>query len=369
MYVGPKLSDTQQKSIDALLRNYPENKCSLIQAFHTVDFTDEERPPSGLLTVHPVDAKVHPDSLPLNFFTYLAICPVINSKMVDEKKLDVQVLQNAIKQYSTNPPKLGNRSVDLKQCDGKTWEPEFGEDENAFAGIFKQVKGRDTKYFVCVQAGAPVACKQLREKLIRKPMTFEQMLLDPDYSYAHYIAQRNVQRMAFDVARALKVPIRHMIDYGAHMPTPYTAQPMRAIASYLQPTCTVESIGKSVGVFNQLTPVNNKSPLLFVYEGPYNGIAVLNVNMVQGHYALPAQSGRLTTEKSKTPLPAAGLIWDSMGSDANHPDLNPAAFRDTQSEEFLEGMKGLGWKQHQVYNLHPVAVKIFNPEVKRSSAK
>lgn len=365
MYVGPTLTEKQQKSIDALLRNYPDNQCAVIQALHTVDFTDDEKPPAGLLTVHPITAKVHPDSLPLNFFSYLAVFPVLNNKLVDEKNMKPELLQNVIKQYSANPPKLNVRSPLPQQCDGKTWEPEFGEDENAFAGLFKQVKGRDTKYFVCVQAGAPVACKQLREKLVKKPMTFEQLFLDADYNYAHYIAQRNVQRIAFDVAKALKVPIRHMIDHGAHVATPYTARPLRGIASHLQPTCTIERVGKDVGVFNQLAPLNNKSPVLFVYEGPYNGIAVLNVSKVQGHYALPAQSGRLVAEKSKTPLPANGLIWDAMGSDANHPDLNPAAFRDTQSDEFLDGMKQMGWQQHQIYNLHPVAVKIFNPEVKR----
>jgi hypothetical protein len=191
------------------------------------------------------------------------------------------------------------------------------------------------------------------------------LIADPDYSYAHYLAQRNVSRLAYQIARAMKAPIRHMEDVGSYTDNEFAGRPMRAVPSVLQAVSTIQPIihesRQAVGVFNKLTPVKEK--IHYVYEGPFAGIAVLNVSQVAGH-ALPSTSGRVVTnELSKAPLPKDGLIWEGVGK--NHEQLHPQAFGSIEEEQIMDELKGMGWKPEQITNLIPVAVKIFSGEVKR----
>lgn len=355
------LSDKDQVQINAILKNY-ENQIHAIHASAAADFTSEDQVASGILMIHPPNAKIHVDSLPINAFTYLAICPILNVKgrkaYTDEDFKDIHLLQSAVPQYSDQP-------ANLKAKDNKPWKAELGEDENAFAGVFKQTKGRITKYYIAAQAGAPVACRQLREKIIKNGMTFEQLMADPDYSYAHYLAQRNVSRLAFNVARAMKVPIRHMEDVNAFVDNEFSGRPMRAVPHCLQAVSTIQPVNhegvSAIGVFNKLTPVKEK--IHYMYQGPFSGIAMLNVPHVSGQ-ALPSTTGRfVTNELSKSPLPKDGLIWEKDGN--NHEQLHPQAFNSIEDEHIMGELKEMGWKPEQISNLIPVAVKIFTSEIKR----
>ena len=297
-YIGRPLTSAEQLTLDACIKNYPGESIKSVTSFHTADFTDDEDTPGGLLMIHPVGAKVHVDSLPSNAFSYMAICPVLSNKDYSDAdfKGKEALLHEAVPQFSKRPPTLQCRSIET-QTDGKTWDAELGEDADAFAGVFKQTRGRDTRYFIVAQAGAPRASKQLRERIAKNSdMTFDQLLRDPMYNYCHYIAQRNAQRLAWNVARSLGVPIRHMADVGSHREAEYIALPKRAHAQYLQPTTTIDKMSNDthhVGVFNKLTPVSHNASTNFVYEGPYNGIAVFNMHNRAIGAALPSHSGRL----------------------------------------------------------------------------
>jgi hypothetical protein len=210
-------------AIEAILNNYDGQV--EIKAMHNQDFTDIENDiPSGIVMLHPPKVNVHVDSLPLNTFDYLAVCLIkkqgLNDQFFEGKE---EKLKEAVPQYVGQPASLEVRDPSTAQ-DGKHWQAELGENENSFAGIFKHVKGRDIKYYVCAQAGAPVACRELRQKIANNPMTFEQLLVDKDYNYCHYLAQRNVQRLAYNVARAYGVPISHMMDTGTKSDFVYSAK-------------------------------------------------------------------------------------------------------------------------------------------------
>jgi len=71
---------TTHIAIQAIQKNYGKSDIKEVKIFHTADFTDEEDVPGGLLMVHPMSAKVHVDSIPLNAFSYLAIVPVLPRK-------------------------------------------------------------------------------------------------------------------------------------------------------------------------------------------------------------------------------------------------------------------------------------------------
>ncbi len=368
VYSGPKLSSKDELAVKAILKNYENGQILKIDALHNVDFTDEEDIPGGFLMVHPVDAKLHVDSLPLNAFTYMMIVPILSD--VKEADLKPELLHEAVPQFVSKdqtPPSLKCQSID-GSMDGKTWNAEFGEDEHAFAGIFNQTKGRDTRYFIGVQAGAPMACKQLRDRIARKNMTFEELLNDNDYNYAHYIAQRNAQRIAYNVARAFQLPIRHMSDVGAFKEQEFSALPMRAVASYVQPTSTVQRIThdsqSAIGVFNKLSPLSKTH---FVYEGPWNGIAVFHMRTGGIGHALPSHSGKLEKPKKLSPAEISKRMKNVLceGDIKKHPEIISETYKSVDSEDFLESMNKLGWKTQNLRNLIPIVIKIYNPNVKR----
>lgn len=375
IYNGPKLaSPAQELMISAILKNYPDGQIKEVKAYHTADFTDTEDIPGGVLMVHPIKARVHVDSLPLNAFTYLSIVPVLGEHVDAEFKGKDELIHEACPQFSSRPPSLRCQKPD-SPLDGKTWNAELGEDENAFAGVFKQTRGRDTRYFIAVQAGAPMAARQLRERLIRKNLTFEQLLDDKDYNYAQYLSQRNCERLAFNMARALKVPVRSMTDMGAHAEEEYSAQPKRAVPLYSQAISTIAPIvdngQRAVGVFSRLTPVSGKSnPLQFIYEGPYNGIAVFNMAGGKGRgHALPSHSGKVDNAPALSDAEVDKRCRDVISEGRNlreHPDMLRDNFQAADSDEFLSEMQALGWKQQKTMNnLVPVVVKVFDPSVHR----
>ena len=310
-------------AIQAIEKNYGKGDIKDVKIFHAAsDFTDDEDVPGGLLMVHPLQAKVHVDSIPLNAFSYLAIVPVLprkdgsNDWSAHLAEQSLETLNAYVPQFAaTGAPSLKMRDIN-SPLDGKTWNVEFGEDESAFAGVFKQIKGRESNYYIAVQAGAPMACKQLREKIARGSITFQQLLEDKDYNYCHYIAQRNVERIAYNVARALKLPIKHQPDNGSKKEQTYSGVAMKACPTYLQPVSTIMPIvhesERVIGVFNKLTPVANAATVNFVYEGPYNGIAVFHMNKQGIGHAIPAQSGKIE-QSARTPLSKAEVLKRSKG--------------------------------------------------------
>jgi hypothetical protein len=297
------------------------------------------------------------------------IVPILSDRVLTDADFEGKehLLQEAVPQFSKNPPSLKCQS-NQTHVDGKVWNPEFGEDEHAFAGVFKQTKGRESRFFIGVQAGAPMACKQLRDRIARKSMTFEELLNDNDYNYAHYIAQRNAQRIAYNVARALQLPIRHMSDIGSFKEYEYSGLPMRAVPYYVQPTSTIQRIShdaqSAIGVYNKLSPVSNTH---FVYEGPWNGIAVFHMAGKGIGHALPAHSGKHEQPRKLSQYDISKRMKNVLceGDIRKHPDIIAETYKQVDSEEFLTEMNKLGWKTKNLHNLIPVMIKIYNPNIKR----
>jgi hypothetical protein len=376
------LTPSERLAIEAIQKNYGKGDIKEVKILHTSDFTDEEDVPGGLLMIHPLNTKVHVDSIPNNAFNYMAIVPILPKKDGSNDwsdhlaAMDSKILNEFVPQFSSMPPSLKTRAIN-SHLDGKSWNTEFGEDESAFAGVFKQVRGRESYFYIVAQAGAPVACKQLREKIGRSVggMTFEQLMEDKDYNYCNYVAQRNVERIAYNVARALKLPVKQVTDIGSHKEYEHSGLPMRAIPAYLQPVSTITPLvhnsERVIGVFNKLTPVANAAAVNFIYEGPYNGVAVFNMAKGGIGHALPAISGKVsnpvklsTAEIAKR---AKGVI--SEGGATKHADVTTEAYRSTDTDEFRDSMKELGWRVQNLTNLIPVMIKIFDPSVKRTLVK
>ena len=129
-------SAISSKYTETLLANYPEKGHLKNATFYiNADMHDDENVAGGSLAIHSVDAEVHPDSIPASMFEHLLIVPINDhaSKPDGYKDSDfldkLNLLQEAVPQYSNNPPSLGKRDTNTN-ADADVWEPELGHDEN-----------------------------------------------------------------------------------------------------------------------------------------------------------------------------------------------------------------------------------------------
>jgi len=377
------LDDDSKLKIEAMLENYENKDIFKIYGYVNADFKDEEDVASGLLSIHPIEAVVHPDSIPEQAFQYLVVCPIIerNDKGYTDADFPInEKLNEAVVQYSDKPPSMYIKNK--KNADMDVWHSELNAD--GFAGIFKKVRenGRDADYFVVVQAGAPVACAEFKDYLnSQEGLTFDELVDDPKFSYVQYAARRNAERIAYNVARAYSVPIAHTVDVSSYKKCESSAQPMRAEPPkcHRQALSTIRVLpqgykGKEcVGIFHGVRPVAETNDICFVCASPYDGIAIFNMNGNGIGHGLPASTGRSQTEpttemtEKEAKKRSRGIIWEGQDKLKVHPDLHPEAFKKVDSQ-FLQSMKDLGWKQEGIDNreyLVPVALKIGNPELKR----
>lgn len=326
-----------------------------IHTFVNFNANDKEDAPAGVVTRHEPKSTVHPDAIPIDALQYLIMVPILGEHKDEE--FDAAKLMEAIPQYAQrNPPAIN---------DERSWNPELGS-ENSFAGVFKTNDGsRETKHFICVQASVPTTSKALRAFIAKNPkMTYEQLVNAPEYHSAHYVASRNAARIAYNVARALKVPIHHMEDSGRNAP-------QRAVPSFSQTSSTVRAIGSEVGVFSKVRPVESAGSQKFhaVYAGPYDGIALFHMDGKAKGIGLPVTTGYGERKSVNAPVSekrAKGIVWE--GNAKNHPDMHKDSFIAADADQFISAMRGTGWSEtgiKSVTRFVPVAVKVFNPELKR----
>jgi len=390
LYVGPELRDEQHRlKIEAILDNYPDEKhLRKVYAFPNVDFRDEEDVPGGLIMVHPLDAPIHVDSIPEEAFQFLVVIPVEDSPNEPDGWKDAvfdndaikSALNDAVPQRSDNPPTLKKRGSDGR--DNDTWEAELGPgDESAFAGIMKRVRdnGRHADYFVVVQAGAPRACKELKEWVAARPgMTFEDFIDSPEYSYVRYLARRNAERLAYNVARACKVPVVHTEDMSAYKVTAHSALPLRAEPPrhMRQPVSTLKPVvwGKEgeecVGIYHKVRPKEDVHDTCLVNCGPYEGITIFKMNGQTKGLGLPATTGPdpskadATFSEKEIRRRHRGLMWEggeNTTKKGEHPEVHPRAHASAETDTFLAAMRGFGWKQRGTdtrRHFVPVIVKL-----------
>lgn len=381
------------KYTDALLKNYPiEGHLKNATFYINADMHDDENVAGGSLAIHDMDAVVHPDSIPASFFEHMIVVPINDhaSKPDGYKDSDfldkVDLLQDAVPQYSDNPPSLAKWDPN-RNSDGDVWEPELGHDENAFAGIVKRMRSnqRDADYYIAVKAGAPLASQELKEQLVAEgPITFSKLIKDPRLHYVNAVALRNAKRIAYNVAQKLGLPIHSVSDVSAYAPTTFSALPRRA-----EPTAnrtkarigyqyTVSSIQpmdykgeECVGIFHKVRPVGEAIGLNMVVGSPVDGIHVFKMPQKPLGFAIPSDTGRriplddANLEHAETARRHRGVVWD--GDHSALKTLGQAVYHPID-DDFYRGMKQMGWKQegvNAVTSLTPVILKVSNFDHKR----
>lgn len=376
------LTANQEQKINTLIKAFPDQShVSRVFAYVNADFSDPEDAPAGIMSIYHPDAVVQPDSIPDAMFQYMIVCPIKNKDINDDYFLSKEKeLQDNVAQFSDAPPTLTNRT--LENDDINTWHTELGG-EDSFAGVFKKIHDnhRDTSYYVIAQAGAPLACQQLKDELIAgNAITFGELVKDPRLDYVQLLARRNAERLAYQVARSLGVRIQHVEDACAikpesHISKPWVAAPPlghRQTVTAIKPVTFRKK--NRVAVYHKLRPTNEGSDVTFVHAGPYDGIVMFKMRSQGKGFALPTNTAKNVDSSKLTPLTeedarrrARGITWDGKKDSLHLPDLHPDAYHKVD-DHFLKSMREIGWLQEGTDNrvyLLPVVVKVFNPELKR----
>jgi len=375
--------------LESLADNYRESEglAAVVQLVNA-DFSNIDTHPSGMVTVHPLDAQVHPDTVSNELFEYMVVCKVRdpNHKLSDGDFAGKETLLNEqLPQYSQNPPRMyGVRPKEGR--DLGTWEAELGP--RGYAGIYKEtVDARHTNYYVAVQASVPQACTEFKHLTFgsanKEAPTFQEMLYDPAYNFTRDLAKRNAERLAACVAQAVGVKIGMVEDVSARTSASYIARPLRAfgengmshVMSRIHPVAW--NGNNYMGVFHRVCPSEHVLDESFVAAGPYEGITLFSMkdSPVKG-LGLPLHTGMTVgcgASKKKTPLTEqekerrrAGFATEGTeeGVDAR---LDPDSHRQVD-DDFVKAMAAMGWKQKGVRNrrtLTPVIVKLADEKMER----
>ncbi len=363
-------SERELIAMESMVENYPKNNLIQVHSLINSNFASKTNAvPTGIVSIHPGDAIVHPDTIAADIFDVLIVCPIadpqneITDAYFKNKKL------KGIPQTSNNPPRING--IMTNGIDGDTWSAEIG---TGFAGVYKQLSEdkRHSKYFVVVQAGAPTARNEIRKMVVDNKITFNELLQNRKYNFGKYISKRNATRIAYCVSQAVGVKIAPNIDGESYVSHSSIARPFRAATTskYTQRVSSIQPIswkGESrVAVFHGAIPASRVQQKCYVNAGPYNGIAVFNIKDSMNSFALPVNTGH--TEKDLKKLSkdeeikrSNGFEWENK-TDEFHDDLHPDAYK-TVNNDFLKEMSQLGWKQEGLENrslLVPVLVKISN---------
>jgi hypothetical protein len=355
---------------EILRENYPGKSLIDMKVLPNADFTDSETIPRGIITIHPIDATVHQDSIPNDMFDYLIVCEIHDpeKKLVDSDFLSKsEKLCAQIPQFSHAPPRM----IGLEN---KVWAAELGND--GYAGIYKEIS-RDPKYFVVVKAGAELACKDFKRKIINEEKRqFKDMYYDSCFNFTKSIAKRNAERIAYCVSRVMGVNIDQIEDVSAKSTDIHIARPYKAAtkSGYTQEVSTMDELSYAgqlcMGVYHNVRPQKLASKMAIINAGPYEGLAILHISRSISALGVPVDTGVGVAESDVTEKTmkerASPFVWEKKTSNF-HPELVPGK-HNPFNQNFLEQMIKLGWK-NEVLNskriLMPVMVKIGNPELDR----
>jgi hypothetical protein len=256
--------------------------------------------------------------------------------------------------------------------DNDVWTAEIGK--NGYTGVYKQISydTHDTSYFIVSKTNVGSVYRDFKKKILNDNKTFQDVVNDPSYSFAKYIAVRNAERLAYSTAKTLGVGISTIPDSNAFTELSYIARPFKAVPvngccvlfSTLAPTSFK---GKPcIGLFNSVTPSTKVSDEHFVNAGPLNGITVFNMHSDAVGRAIPLTTKMLSTSDQSSSPSMNKKMKDCIVYEGKKLPIFP--IQSKVNNEFLKEMTKMGWKQEGVDNRKsfiPVLVKISNPKIKK----
>lgn len=375
------LSKSQEEKLNALIKSCPAMLG--LRYFSNLNTTSSEEIPSGIAMYFPFDAQVDSTLISDNMFQVFAVSSVLappyEIALTDDyftKKLSS--INEAIQQYPKLPASSGVRDpINNKDC--KPWNSELGG-PGSFVGAYFQLREdhRTKDYFFVAQGTVPLVVQELKQRINEKAPTFRELLYGNDWKgvvdHASYMAHRNVQKNLALVSEACQTSVARIKDVGAALvdekgnAAPHMAKPERAVPNWQQNTYSIRTAlfnGKqAVAIYNGIVAKEEcKKDRFFVAANPYDGIYSFPLSKCLSQVsAVPADTGKTegvvpTTKNAKI----ASIIACEGAKEVNHSD-----FSNPLTKPIKESIKAIGWNpENHVGILVPLALKVFNPELKR----
>ena len=361
----------------------------------SLDTSDPEVIPSGMVMLYNRDAKVHPSDIPNTLGQYLMVSELLprpqGYKDADFHSEEARrALNENIPQFNQDPP-----SFDLRHprtnMDIDAWGPELGQ-EDGVVGVYKVLEpnGRDARYYLAVRSSIPEVVHKFKQDLVRSPamqsgeMTFGDLMSDKRLHYVDYMGRRNGYKLMYAAMKALGVAIPHGIDGDHYVPAQSlqldddsTAKPMRAEPEHVHAITTIEPLiqggHERIAIYNGVSPSHQCGERCFAFVSPYDGIVRFNMNSNGTGLAMPVVTGRRTpetpaedvTEDILRRAKQSSIIWEQSAKYPAHPDLHPDGHYQVD-KPFLRSMQQSGWRREDERDLMvPVLLKISNPALRR----
>ena len=375
------LSKPQEEKLNTLVKSCPD--ILGIRYFSNLNTASDEDVPSGIAMYFPFDSQVDSTLISDNMFQVFAVSSVLAppygiALSDDHFSGKLSSINEAVQQYPKLPASSEVRNpVDNKDC--KPWNSELGG-PGSFVGVYFQLRDdhRTKDYYYVAQGTVPLVVRDLKQRINEKAPTFRDLLYGPEWKgvvdHAGYMAQRNVQKNLSLVAEAYQTSIARVDDIGAALvdekgkPVPHMAKPERAVPNWQQNTYSIRTAlfkGKQcVAIYNGIVPKEECTrDRLFVVANAYDGIYSFPLSkcLVQVP-AVPADTGKAdTTNATRKNTKNPSIIACEGTNNLSHDD-----FSNPLTKPVKESIKAVGWNpENHVGLLVPLAIKMYNPELKR----
>jgi hypothetical protein len=382
-----KLTPEQKAKLTAFIESQPAGDLLALKVYSNLDTTSEDDVPSGMVAVFRPDALVDPTLISDNMFQVMAISKVfpgesgIKDGYFEGKE---QALKLAVDQFAPMPAsakihhKVTNREVEV-------WAPEMGG-PGSFVGVYSKLHEdhRTKDYFIAARATVPLMVQELKQDIIAEQPRYIDLVASDEWNrkvrYGVHVSRRNVFRAIANAAEACSVSVDRMTDISACLKDANHAQPEMAVPQWVQTTHGISTAvhdGKpAVLITYGVVPASEclllKQNHFFVAASAYDGLVQFNLSNhkdIEEAGGIPADTGRKVAPEKLSEAESAfvgrsqGVVWD--GKNARHVDLHVDAFKPV-GPEFKGAMQNMGWNPvEHVQKLVPVALKLYNPALKR----
>lgn len=386
-----KLSPDQQAKIDMLVKSAGPALIE-VHCFNNLDVSDMDDVPSGIAMFFDPNAKVDSTLISDNMFQMLAASRVLGGpdESMPLKDEYFRGCAAAIGECVHQHPELpvsGSIRHPVTVLDKSAWAPELGG-PGSFVGAYYQPREnlRDKDYYIVARSTVPLVVRDLKTAIREEQPTYRDLMFGdrwkPVVRNALYTSRRNVHRSIANAAEACNVSVMRMDDIGAKLENIDHAPPESAVPDWEQNTYSMSAAtlrGRVVtAMYNGVIPQNECQLMakdkFFVVSNPYDGIHVFPLSGPISASAIPADTGRSVTAVDITVAHVQraiadrsdGVVWEKKTEHPHHVDLAPNAFRPI-SQAFKSQMKNCGWDaERHMSAMIPLAIKIFNPELKRN---
>jgi len=379
------------------------------------DATCDTTAPTGNVLIYDASARVKKSSISSRMFQYTCMYKILRMEGSDSNLTDndftskMETLNRQIPQFapvqeitdnvsgkrmveSMRPSISVQRDPNVLGEDGKEWVPELGS--RGFVGIFsvRLPDSRYNDYYLIASGGAEAASMEFQTNFVKNPLriTWGDFVNHPQVRFLERLALRNVDRIAYEAARAFNVVIPNVEDSDVLRQADCSARPRKGVPFMCQPRNYFKKIKWGIGQdavaqFNEAVDSRDIRGQLLVNINPSEGIIGFNGNPSRPAYGydygsydsgavgMPVSLGRRAPRANVdiNMIPGESmksfkkfLTWEGKTPKS----LDMTSYNSLSNGCFKGRLKELGWcEQWGCIKYLPIAVKISGGKFPPSS--